>query len=145
MLSPRRRYGRRSRAFVDKLISNIAEREAKRSGMAEAKTEKRDEEREKERVTRAMRSRWRGKMATGLKKSGTRGELKDVEGAGKNKSFGVPPGLPLSLSPDLLILPLLRRLDPMPRPRTASSPPNLLAVTVDPDGSLIELTGHRSV
>jgi len=82
----------------------------------------------------------------GLKRSGTWGELKDMEGVGKNKSSGVAPGLPLSLFlPNRLILPLLRRSDPMPRPRAVSSPPNLLAVTVDLDGSLIELMGHRSV
>jgi len=47
-LSPRRRYGRRSRcAFVDKLISNIAERETKRSRVtAEATAEKREGVRE---------------------------------------------------------------------------------------------------
>jgi len=69
-----------------------------------------------------------------------------MEGVGKNKSsWHTARPSSFSLSPNLLILPLLRRPDPMPRLRAASSPPNLLAVTVDPDGSLIELTGHRSV
>lgn len=36
-------------------------------------------------------------MATGVEEIRDRGELKDMEGAGKNKSSGVPPGLPLSL------------------------------------------------
>lgn len=120
MLSAAALQRKLSRILSPRLLINVFPT-SRNAGQSEAECGRNEEVGEGEGGGREI---VRGKMETGLR---IRDGRKEVEEASKNKNSGAPPGLPRSLSLDLLILPLLRLpKDPMPR-RAASSLPNLLA------------------